>query len=74
MKRHKSQAKKRQLAKGEDEPKPKTNESEVDSAGKQNEDVSGTDGQHGEAEGVIETEENDSENKEEEPSVKETTT
>ncbi|XP_073258622.1 uncharacterized protein [Porites lutea] len=72
LKRNKSQAKKRKLAKGEDEPKAKTNESEVDSAGKQNEDVSGTDGQHGEAEGAIETEENNSENKEEEPSVKET--
>ena len=72
LKRNKSQAKKRKLAKGEDEPKTKTNESEVDSAGKQNEDVSGTDGQHGEAEGAIETEENNSENKEEEPSLKET--
>ena len=72
LKRNKSQAKRRKLAKGEDEPKAKTNESEVDSAGKQNEDVSGTDGQHGEAEGAIETEENNSENKEEEPSVKET--
>lgn len=72
LKRNKSQAKKRKLAKGEDEPKAKTNESEVDSTGKQNEDVSGTDGQYGEAEGAIETEENNSENKEEEPSVKET--
>ena len=72
LKRNKSQAKKRKLAKGEDEPKAKTNETEVDSAGKQNEDVSGTDGQHGKAEGAIETEENNCENKEEEPSVKET--
>lgn len=71
-KRNKNEAKKRKLAKGEDEPKAKSNESEVDSGfRKQNEDVSGTDAQHGEAEGAIETEENNSENKGEEPSVKE---
>ena len=71
-KRNKSETKKRKLAKGEDEPKAKTNESEVHSGfRKQNEDVSGTDAQHGEAEGAIETEENNSENKGEEPSVKE---